>query len=488
MQGEFEINVRRKINIIKISILPVLLLITWAALLGNTVLLILIIASLFMLCFYRQLLQWRTMLLVNTAIIMIVPARLYKLPSFVPFELEPYRVMTMIMLLFWFTALIIDPSVRLRKTKLDAAVFFFGAVVLISYLVNFTRFQSGGESATAFKALLTIASCIILYFYTSSIIISRQDIDRALKLIIALASALSIFAVIERQTGYNLFRHLHEFIPLLSPNVDSSVWGEMFRGGLRVSGSASHPIAFGTMLGLVFPFNYYYVRVSKEKKQRIIYLASLVVITLGTMTTISRTSFLALAASMTVLMLGLPKDRFRLIVFGIIGIIIIQLLMPGVLHQIKAHLTPSYFEANEVGNNNGRIEDYPIVYREFLKMPLLGRGFGTYDPRQFIFLDNQYLGTVVELGLLGLLAFAGIFVDALRRLRQTVKLVGETDQVLLVVFMAAVAVFTVGSFTFDTLGFPQPTYLFFTLLGISFSFVRIVQADMQSGNDMQATF
>lgn len=479
MQGHLETNAQRKISIIKASTLPILLLITWAVFLNQAAFLLLTIVFVFVAYFHRQLLEWRNMLLMNTAIIMLVPVRLYKLPSFVPFDLEPYRLVVMMMLLFWFIALIIDPSVRLRKTKLDASVLFFGAAVLLSYLVNFTRFEAGEEFTTAFKALLTIASCIILYFYTTSVMVSRHDIERALKLIIALASVLSVLAVVERQTGYNVFRHLHEFVPLLSANTDSTAWGGIFRGGLRVSGSTSHPIAFGTLLGLVFPISYYYMRISKETKQRIMYSVCLVLIALGAMTTISRTSFFALAASMTVLILALPKDRTSLIAFGIVGIIVIHLLMPGVLHQIKTHLTPSYFETNEVGNNNGRIEDYPIVYGEFLKMPLLGRGFGTYDPKQFIFLDNQYLGSLVELGLLGLLAFAGIFINALRHLKQTMKLIDGADQVLLIVLMAVVTVFMIASFTFDTLGFPQPTYLFFILLGISFSFIRILQADMQ---------
>ena len=57
----------------------------------------------------------------------------------------------------------------------------------------------------------------------------------------------------------------------------------------------------------------------------------------------------------------------------------------------------------------GRTHDYGNAFEEIAKHLWLGRGLGTwYAPKHQVF-DNQYLLSLVEVGVLGMVAFMGIF-------------------------------------------------------------------------------
>ena len=57
-----------------------------------------------------------------------------------------------------------------------------------------------------------------------------------------------------------------------------------------------------------------------------------------------------------------------------------------------------------------RVSDYPLVERFLEQAPWFGRGGGTYLPDTGLdILDNQFLKTAVELGLVGVVALTAFF-------------------------------------------------------------------------------
>ena len=50
----------------------------------------------------------------------------------------------------------------------------------------------------------------------------------------------------------------------------------------------------------------------------------------------------------------------------------------------------------------GRTDDYAVVGKFISESPWFGRGFGTFLPKEYFILDNQYLGSIVETGYVGL--------------------------------------------------------------------------------------
>jgi O-antigen ligase len=97
--------------------------------------------------------------------------------------------------------------------------------------------------------------------------------------------------------------------------------------------------------------------------------------------------------------------------------------------------------------------------------PISGRGFGTFLPSYHI-LDNQYLMTAIEAGLLGvtalvLLLLTGVFTA--RGVRRRIKDPDARDLAQCLAASAAVAVCTFA--TYDELSFPMSTGLTFLVLG-----------------------
>jgi O-antigen ligase len=113
-----------------------------------------------------------------------------------------------------------------------------------------------------------------------------------------------------------------------------------------------------------------------------------------------------------------------------------------------------------------RTDAYGLVGHFISASPWLGRGFGTFIPQQFFFLDNQYLGTIVETGYLGLVALLGFFLlswGAARRVRRCS--IGASQRDLAQALAAAVAVVAIGFTMFDGLGFPTIDGVIFVVVG-----------------------
>ena len=104
-----------------------------------------------------------------------------------------------------------------------------------------------------------------------------------------------------------------------------------------------------------------------------------------------------------------------------------------------------------------RVNDYPLVERLVHEAPWFGHGGGTYIvDNAFDILDNQYLKTAIELGLVGVLALAAYFlvptIVALVARRRS----GDPELRLLCAALAGAALAAaVCSLTFDSLSFPM---------------------------------
>ncbi len=84
-------------------------------------------------------------------------------------------------------------------------------------------------------------------------------------------------------------------------------------------------------------------------------------------------------------------------------------------------------------------------------------------------LDNEWLGTLLEIGALGFFGWLWFFARVVRRLGKEAKEDDSERGWLLVSIAASVAAFAVGMFTFDAFSFIQVTFLMFVLVGLGAS-------------------
>jgi O-antigen ligase len=121
--------------------------------------------------------------------------------------------------------------------------------------------------------------------------------------------------------------------------------------------------------------------------------------------------------------------------------------------------------------------------------PLFGEGMGTRltgfntPNRNAPILDDQWLGLALEVGFIGLAAWAWLFVRAVRKLAQASRAASRTgDDWLFAALTASVASCAVGMFTFDAFDFTQIPFIFWILLGVSAALIGLSKASPALGD------
>ena len=180
---------------------------------------------------------------------------------------------------------------------------------------------------------------------------------------------------------------------------------------------------------------------------------------------IGRSATLGSAVAFIVLFAGWNgRQRLRAVLLLPVFLVALRLLIPGLLGTIKS----LFVYASVDPSISGRTDDYAQAEDYFAQAPILGRGWGTFLPEMYPLLDNQYIGQVMETGLVGLVALLGLFLvgifcarGARRRARD------EETRSLGQALVAAIAVPMVTFVTFDGFGFSMIATLTFVVLGAS---------------------
>jgi polysaccharide biosynthesis protein PslJ len=435
-----------------------------------TALLVALVAGLIVAAYQRVLLAWQTMLGVILLVIVFVPIRRYTVGANLPIELEPYRIVIGLVLACWFCALAADPKVRLRKTGLEAPLGALLLAILLSLAVNPGRLNAAGS--LVLKNVTFFVSYVLLVYFVASVIRSRRDLDRMLRLLVGGGTIIAIAALFEWRTTNNLFNWYGHVMPFLH-YVDEGV-AQARGAGVRARASAQHPIALSAALVMLVPLAFYLYK----RDRRIVWLGAGGLMTLGALSTGSRTGTTMLIALGVAFFLIKPRETIRMAPQLIPLLIVIQVVMPGTLGTMKSMLNPSYVikeQSYDQGATAGRVADLGPALDRWSQKPLLGTGFGATTPNgnaskdsdQQI-LDDQWLGSLLETGLVGVAALLWLYIAAIRRLARRARSAARADDGWLATALAAaVAAFAVGMLTFDAFAFIQVTFFLFIILAFA---------------------
>jgi O-antigen ligase len=160
-------------------------------------------------------------------------------------------------------------------------------------------------------------------------------------------------------------------------------------------------------------------------------------------------------------------------------VVAMQLLLPGTLGTLTSSFFPEggLIESQRAlpgdCSSSGRIADLGPTLSEVGHKPVFGYGFGTRvvegPTANACILDNQWLGTLVEVGVVGFLAWIWLFVSSIRWFGREARGDPSPRGWLLTAVTASIAGFGVAMFTFDAFSFIQEMILFFVILGIGAS-------------------
>ena len=426
---------------------------------------------------YRTLLAWDSLLALLALVILFIPIQRYVLPGSLPVELEPYRLLVAFMIAGWIASLLVDPSVRLRRTGFEVPVLLILAGVLGSVLANSSEVAE--RDPFVVKGISFLLRFVLLFVFIVSVVKTTGQIEWLLRFMVSGGAVLAVFAIVESRTQYNVFDHLSNVVPLLDSTPFSVASSEEGRG-VRAYASAQHPIALGAAFVLLIPPAVYLVR--RAARARWWWWLAVALLAFGALATLSRTSVLMLVAVAATFLWLRPRETRRLLPLLLPAIIAAHFVVPGTLGTLKESFFPkggliAEQQSNPGSRGQGRIADLGPSLREFAHKPLVGQGYATRvvdrtHPSDQI-LDDQWLGILLETGLVGLVGWLWLVGRAIRRLALAAKQDLSMRGWLLAALAASVTTYTVGMLTFDAFAFIQVTFLFFMLLGLGAAALRI---------------
>jgi polysaccharide biosynthesis protein PslJ len=422
---------------------------------------------------YRTLLRWHALLAVTILVILFIPIKRYELPGNLPFDLEPYRITVALVMAGWLVSLLVDPRVRLRASGIEGPIFLIAMSSLFSVLVNGPRIDELGVDSDVVKGLMFLLSFILVFYLIVSVLKTFDHVHFLVRVIVAGGGFVAGWALVEAWTGFNFFNHLSQFIPMLSLK-EATESEPMMRGSrLRVFASSQGAIPLGAALVMLIPLAVHLARTSKRPA---VWWGICLVLALGALATRSRTSVVMIFVVMLVFLWLRPAETRRaLLVLLIPAVLAVHVVLPGTIGSLKGSFFPeggliAQQSQNPGWRGSGRIADLAPAMSEFVGQPLLGQGYGTRltgrERANAQILDNQWLKTLLETGVVGALAWLWLFIRFGRRLAPDAKHDPGERGWLLTAITASVMSFAVGMFFYDAFAFVQVTFLLYILLGL----------------------
>ena len=415
--------------------------------------------------------EWQSLVAFIVVVILFIPIRRFTLAGGLAVEIEPYRVVVALILVAWLTALLIDPRVRLLPSGLGVPLALFVMALLASVVVNAARIEALGLEGNVIKQLLLFGTFILVFLMIVSALRTMEEVEAIVWVLVVGGAAVAATGIVEYWTGTNIYDNLPRLIPLLEQyQVAGSGGGP--RGGLhRAAASAEHPIALGAALVLLLPFALY-LSITRGRR----WWVATGLLLLGAFTTVSRTSLLMLAVMGLVFLWLRPKTVLRMWPWAIPLVMAAQIAVPGALGTFRywferpSDVVAEQERGNTVGDQ-GRLADIGPSLSELSRQPFVGQGFGTRisdysNPAASQILDDQWLKTLLETGLIGALSLLWLLTRSIRRTTRWARDRPGDVGWLGVAFTASIASYTVAMVAYDAFSFGQSTFLLFIILAL----------------------
>ncbi len=424
---------------------------------------------------------WKSTIVVFVLVVMFIPIRLYAIAANLPFQLEPYRVLTFVIAALWLAALLMDPDVRLRASGLEAPLGLLGFAIIGSIIVNSQSITDQGLSGEVAKRLTFWVSFIIVFYFFVSVVRTLAEVTFVLEALVLCGAVLGFLGVVEWKTGHNVFSHLNEFVPGLTPTGPPL---DVFRAGLtRAYASAQHPIAYGAALAVLLPHSLVFA----YRRGRPLWIGAAILIMMGCLASISRTSILMLLVVVGVFVLLRPHAVRRVLPLLLPLAVAVQLALPGTFSTVTALFLPKgglVAQQADQSVGSGRVASFGPAIDEAASHPLLGRGFGTRIPtdepggpkKNSFILDDEWLSSTLEIGLVGMFAWIWIFGRYCSRAWRIARRDTSDAGWMLTAFIASVLSFAVGMGFYDAFSFIQVTILMIVMLALGQSTMIAISA------------
>lgn len=185
------------------------------------------------------------------------------------------------------------------------------------------------------------------------------------------------------------------------------------------------PNALGSQMAMTASISLGLLMQEKSWPKKLFWLFSFFVLAICLVFTGSRGAWLAFAGALGII--GILYDR-RILFAGIAAVIIAFVFVPAVRHRLGYLFSPEYMINSA---QSGRISRWFEAYDQMRNNPLFGAGLGHFGgavaKRHYntIYVDNYYMKTLAEMGLLGLTMFLWLISDTVRQGYRAMKILSS---------------------------------------------------------------
>ena len=304
------------------------------------------------------------------------------------------EVLLVFIIAAWPVQMAVRGSLSYRYTGLEVPLLIYLGVTL------FLFFMRSPNISLAIEGLRVYLEYMVWFLVGSNLILNRRQFNALVKGLIAVAVVVSAYGIFQYITGVS--------------TPDS--WVDKAEGSVsRVYSIVKSPNVLGSLLLFFIPVTAAQMINSTSRRDRYIYLAALATQLACLVLSSSRGAWLAFGASAAIF--SLMYNPRLLVILAAAATAAVN-LVPSIAARLGYLFSPAYLVSSARG---GRLALWTMGYNKFLYNPVMGSGFGTYggavaDRRVpgSTYVDNFYLKTLVESGVLGLLALLWVLAEVFR--------------------------------------------------------------------------
>jgi hypothetical protein len=346
------------------------------------------------------------------------------------------------------------------------------AVLLVLYVVQALFFYGWRlldvdvDPAGELRTLLFALSACGMALYTALRVTALRTVTGVVAVLVAGCSLNAVVGILQA-VGAPL--SWVDVVALPGFQVLDSARGVGERAGLvRAIGTAGHPIEFAVVLGCCLPFAMHLALHARTSRGKQAALAAAAAMALSVPFALSRGGLICITVSVVVfLVVQTWSTRLTTAAAALAAACVAYVLVPATYSAVVSLFTG----AEDDPSITGRTDDLPVVDAAFNAAPFLG---GAPVPAGLI-LDNQWFGTLVARGLVGVGALALLFLVPAVSLLATAWRVRRTDperQSMAAALAGCVLAVGVSGAVFDLLSFGTAAMLLFLVVGLSAAVVR----------------
>jgi len=378
----------------------------------------------------------------------------------------PAGIFGCVILIIWVIGRLTGKRGRIGMTPLHWFVAIFILTVLLGFCAGMLRPISALETSASLRGLISTASGVGVMLFAADSLRTRELFEAFLRFLVLTGTALALMGVIQFLTGVNFIEVLH--IPGLTAN--SEVTGLYQRAGYpRVSATAIHSIEFSAVVGMALPIAAQFA--ASATRHRWWRWTQLVIMLVALPLTVARSGAIALLIGLLFLLwIGNRRQRVLILALSAVAAVAFRFITPGLLGTIRTLFTG----AGQDISISGRLDDLQAVVAFVEQSPFFGRGFQTFIPTVYRTLDNQFLGTAVESGLIGAAALALLFLGPITTsLTVARRVIDRATRITALGIAVSIGVAFVLSLTFDFFGFPMAFGMLSLIFGASGALWRV---------------